>query len=99
MGADRSFAAGTEKVGTTAHHPDAPGCQRHAVAVDDGLSVAAAAERISAVFDGTAVFLPMAGCRAMADDQSFPGNADARGDRSRGQPPAGVLESQSVKTT
>src|SRR5712691_8867934 len=65
---------------------NAPSCQRHALPVDDGLSVAAVAERISAIFDGTAVFLPMAGCRAMADDQSFPGDADTRGGWSRGQP-------------
>jgi hypothetical protein len=50
MGADRTFTAGSEEVGATAH-PDAPGYQCHAVPLVDGLSVAAVAERISAVFD------------------------------------------------
>ena len=86
MGADRSFTAGSKEVGTTAQHPDAPSCQRPVVPVDDGLSVAPVTERIPAVLDGTAVFLPMAGCRAMADDQSFSGDADARGSRSGSQP-------------
>jgi hypothetical protein len=44
-----------------------------------GCPVAAAAKGISAVFDGAAVFLPLAGRRVVADNQPFAGDAGARG--------------------
>src|SRR5216684_3425069 len=99
MGADRSFAAGAEEVGATAHHPDAPGCQRHAVPVDDGLSVAAVAERISTVFDGTAVFLPMADAGLWQTINHFLVMRTREAAGREASPTAGVLDSQSVKTT
>lgn len=55
MGTDRSAAAVTEEAGPAAPERAARGGQRDAVLADDGLSVAAAGERISAVVDGAAV--------------------------------------------
>ena len=49
------------------------------VPVDNGLSVATVAQGISAVLDGPAIFLSMAGCWAVADDQSFFGDVRTRG--------------------
>ena len=46
---------------------------------DDGLSVATIAQGISAILDGPAIFLSMAGWRAVAEDQSFFGDARTRG--------------------
>ena len=61
------------------HHRNARGCQCPVVPVDNGLSVATVAQGISAVLDGPAIFLSMAGCWAVADDQSFFGDVRTRG--------------------
>ena len=50
---------GREQAGATAHDRDARGGQR--IALPDRLSVAAVAQGVSAVLDGSAVFLPVAG--------------------------------------
>ena len=59
VGVDRKLCPGRAQTGATAHDRDARGGQR--IALPDRLSVAAAAQGVSAVLDGSAVFLPVAG--------------------------------------
>ena len=54
-------------------------CHCPVVPADSGLSVATVAQGTSAVLDGPAIFLSLAGCWAVADDQSFFGDARTRG--------------------
>ena len=65
----------------------------------DRLSVAIAATRVSAVYDRAELFLRLARQRRSAADQLriVGGNPRSRGLRSR--PSAGIIDSQSVKTT
>ena len=99
MGINRAAHAGAEGAGATANHC-AAGCGgRSALYFADGVSVAFAAARFSEPLDGAALFLRLAGRRAVGKvNFLLVQMAREREDR-EASPSAGVIDSQSVKTT
>ncbi len=65
----------------------------------DGLPVADAAEGVPTLFDSAAILVPLARHRHLGADQSYAADAGARGGGTRSRLSAGVIDSQSVKTT
>jgi len=99
MGINPAAHAGAEGAGATVNHC-AAGCGgRSALYFADGVSVASAAAPFSEPLDGAALFLRLAGRRAVGKGQLPAGpNGSEREDR-EASPSAGVIDSQSVKTT
>ena len=77
----------------------ARGCERDPLYRGQRLSVAGTAERLSAGLHGARLFLLRARYRPLADHQPHPVAATRDLDGREASPTAGVLDSQSVKTT
>src|SRR5512147_1604942 len=99
MGTDRAAHAGKVSGWPSARDQNACGARCNILHHRDGLPVADAPQGLSAVYDRTGLFLPVAGRWTVGIDQPSPVDAGARGGWARGEPSAGVIDSQSVKTT
>src|SRR5712691_9687974 len=87
MGCDSAVAAGAwDGTWPAAHDGLAIGGERAVLPGAERLSVAAAAEGLSALHDGATLFLSVARPRPVAADQPRAGDGGARAGRPRGEP-------------
>src|ERR1700691_4502757 len=100
MGVNRAVAAIACKVARPAtHHAAAVGGECAVLHGAERLSVADAAEGLSALHDGAAVFLSVAKSGLFAPIHPGVGMQGREQDGREGSPAAGIIDSQSVKTT
>src|SRR6185436_11342987 len=99
MGADRAPYAGAESLGTAANRSASGCCRRPALHFADGVSMASATARFSEAVDGAALLLRVAGRRAVGKGQFLLVQQARERDGRDASPSAGVIDSQSVKTT
>lgn len=102
MGIDLALPTWAKAFGQATSYRSSRGRECAALYCFDGLSVANAAKRLSAVYDSSGLFLRMAGNGFMGPDQPSSCDGDARAGELEGRqasPSAGVIDSHSVKTT
>jgi transposase len=99
MGADRSFAAGAEEVGATAHHPDAPGCQRLLYLLTTGCQWRLLPKEFPPFSTVQRFFYRWRDAGLWQTINHFPAMRTREATGREASPTAGVLDSQSVKTT
>jgi transposase len=90
MGADRSFVTASAGIGAAAHHRDARGCQRHAVHVPKEFPLFSTVQRFFYRWRD-------AGLGQTIDHSLVMRAREASGREA--SPSAGIIDSQSVKTT
>jgi len=99
MGADRSFAAGAEEVGATAHHPDAPGCQRLLYLLTTGCQWRLLPKEFPPFSTVQRFFYRWRDAGLWQTINHFLVMRTREAAGREASPTAGVLDSQSVKTT
>src|SRR5437660_3119733 len=99
MGGDRAAHAAAGELRTTTWDKPAGGGERDLLHRPNRLPVAHAAWRLSALHHRAAIFLRLARRGTVADHQPCTADGRAGNRRPEASPTAGVIDSQSVKTT